>query len=188
MPQQANVPAASERPHTELPEKVSHNVSMRFKADERKFSGDTTEYWDEYVDNYRKIARDYKLSDVQRLQYLHKLLIHNAKRLYDNVVSPYVASFQQAVNHISYGYNLPIRQRRVKNYLHSLGINLLIAKGTEDSESFSSIYKIILKLSPQSTIPSRGCSQNRIFQSRDLGLREGQETLSRAAPHQLTYQ
>lgn len=46
-PQKAVVQDVDDRPRTELSEKVAHSISMRLKGDDRKFSGDKTEFWDE---------------------------------------------------------------------------------------------------------------------------------------------
>ena len=40
-------------------EKVAHNMAMRLKDRDKKFSGDVGECWQEYVDEYRQVSRDY---------------------------------------------------------------------------------------------------------------------------------
>lgn len=49
------------------PERVAHNVAMHLTDAEAKFSGDMTEFWDECVDVYNQMSRDYILSDDQKL-------------------------------------------------------------------------------------------------------------------------
>lgn len=46
-------------------ERTAHNDAMRLKEKEKKFSGDIGEFWYEFVDEYQKISRDYKLSQSQ---------------------------------------------------------------------------------------------------------------------------
>lgn len=133
----------------ELSGRVAHNISMRLKDAESKFSGDTAECREEYVDNYCQIARDYEHTDAQKLQFLHNVLSKDAKRFYNNVIAPHVATFQQAVDQISHEYNYPLRRSRGKSFLNGLRINSLIEEGTEASEALSSVYKTILKLSSQ---------------------------------------
>lgn len=53
---------------------------MRLKQRENKFSGDLGEAWMEFVDEYLQISRDYSLTPVQKLQYLHNLLRGDAKK------------------------------------------------------------------------------------------------------------
>lgn len=43
-------------------DKLAHNVAMRLRNNEKKFSGDTSECWQEYVDEYSQVSRHYSLS------------------------------------------------------------------------------------------------------------------------------
>ena len=63
-------------------ERVAHNVTMRLKDNEKKFSGDLGENWMEFVDEYSQVARDYNLNISQKLQYIHNILRGDAKRFY----------------------------------------------------------------------------------------------------------
>ena len=74
-------------------EKVAHNVAMRLKDKDQKFSGDLGESWMEYVDDYLQLCRDYSLSPTQKLQYLHNQLRGDAKRYYFDQVDGYDTSF-----------------------------------------------------------------------------------------------
>lgn len=38
--------------------RTAQNVAMRLKDNEKKFSGDTGESWNEFVDEHRKITQD----------------------------------------------------------------------------------------------------------------------------------
>lgn len=93
---------------------------MRIKAYDSKYGGVTTRFWDEYVDNYRQIARDYRVTDERKLQVLHNIFSKNAKGFFIAAVVPHVVAFQQAVNQISAEYYSPVRQVQVENYPHSL--------------------------------------------------------------------
>lgn len=105
------------------------------------------------------------------------------------MVAPHAASFQQAIDHISREYNSPVRQSRVKNYLQSLRLNSLRAKGTEISEALASIYKTILRLSPQCPMSHPGDAHKIEFlRAAVVACEWAREPLSRAASHQLTYQ
>lgn len=61
------IQAIDNRPQTKLLKKVAHNISIRLKDNESEFIVYTTKCRDEYVDNYRQIARDYELTDIQNL-------------------------------------------------------------------------------------------------------------------------
>lgn len=108
---------AGNRSQAEQAEKVSHNISMRLKENESEFSGDATECWYEYVDNYRQISRDYRLADAQKLQFLQDDLSKDANKTYNNVVVPHSTTFQQAIDPSSLEYKSPERQSKAKNYL-----------------------------------------------------------------------
>lgn len=46
-------------------EKVAHNVAMRRKDAEQKFSGDLGQCWQDYIDDYDQIVLDYRLTQDQ---------------------------------------------------------------------------------------------------------------------------
>eukprot|EP00171_Calliarthron_tuberculosum_P002991 IDg2991t1 len=100
--------------------KVAHNIAMRFRENSAKFSGDIGESWIEYVAEYLQVSRDYNLSTVQKLQFLHNILRGDAKRFYLDQIQGHVNSFQQAVDSIGREYNSIVRQNRVKNYLSGI--------------------------------------------------------------------
>ena len=95
-------------------EKVAHNVAVRLKDKEKKFSGDLGESWMEYVNDYLQLCRDYSLSPTQKLHYLHNLLRGDAKRYYLDKVDGYATSFQQATQMLESEYNFAVHQTRVK--------------------------------------------------------------------------
>lgn len=92
--------------HSKQPERITYNVAMRLRDSESKFSGDTNECWDEYVNTYKQMAKDYRLSDEQKLQFLHNTLNKDALRFYKVMVAPNMPTHQQAVNQISMEYIL----------------------------------------------------------------------------------
>ena len=54
--------------------KVAHNVAIRFNEFAMKFHGNFGEFWQECVDEYRQVPRDYSLNQRQKVEYLHNLL------------------------------------------------------------------------------------------------------------------
>ena len=137
-------------------DKIAHNVAMRLKERDRKFSGGLGESWVEFVDEYLQICRDYSLSPTQKFQYMHNLLAGDAKRYYLDKIYVYATSFQQAVEVIEREYNSPVRQARVKNYLNQLRLSFLRAEGIEQSAALAKLYRIITKLSRQAPSSHRG--------------------------------
>lgn len=95
-------------------ERVAHNVGMHLKDADPKFSGNTRECLDEYVFVYHQMTRDYRLSDVQKLQYFYNTLSKDALRFYTSVVQPNVSTFHQKVNFISEEYHSSVCQARIK--------------------------------------------------------------------------
>lgn len=77
---------ASGAHHGTNAERLAHNVAMRLKDKDKKFSGDLGESWMEFVDDYLQMCRDYSLTHVQKLQYMHNLLRGDAKRFYQHNV------------------------------------------------------------------------------------------------------
>lgn len=188
-PQKAIQQDIDDRPWTLITEKVVCNISTRLKVDECRLSRNRTKYWDEDLDNYRQIARDYRLSDLQTLQYLQDNLSKDAKRYCNNVAAPHAALFQQAVDYISRKYTSPVQEHKVKNYVQSIGVNSLMTKGTKAFKAVSLTYRINLKLSPQYPGPHR----RDVYKFEDhraavLAYKRTRELLFRATSQQLTYQ
>lgn len=48
--------------------KITHNMAMRFSRFDNKFTGDIGQSWNEFVVEYLQVARDYELSNAQKLQ------------------------------------------------------------------------------------------------------------------------
>lgn len=119
--------------------RISHNVAMRLKNMEQKFSGDLGECWQKYVDAYNQIARDYKLNPSQNLQYLHNTLSKDAQRFYIDRVEQYATTYQQAIDMIDREYNSPVRQTRIKNYLKSLRVRNFVLEGMEVSTALAKV-------------------------------------------------
>lgn len=170
-------------------ERVAHNVAMRLRDNDKKFSGDIGECWMEFVDEYQQIARDYKLTATQKLQYLHNILSKDASRFYLDRVAHYATTFQQAVEMIDQEYNSIVRQTRVKNYLNNLRVSDFEANGDEISVALMKVYKAILKLSRQVPVSHRGDAHRIEFLRRSVvGYNWSHEPLSRVATHNLSFQ
>ena len=78
----APVSSSSRCPGASSIDKIAHNVAMRLKDKDRKFSGAIGECWMEFVDEYQQISRDYALSMTQKFQYMQNLLRGDAKRFH----------------------------------------------------------------------------------------------------------
>lgn len=170
-------------------EKMAHNVAMRLKDTDKKFSGDLGECWHEFVDDYQQISRDYNLSATQKFQYLHNILRRDALRFYLDRVQNYATNFPQAVEMIDREYNSPVRQTRVKNYLNGLRVSEFVTEGTEISSALAKVYKLILKLSRQVPASHRGDAHKMEFlRGAVIGYSWSHEPLSRVATHGLSFQ
>ena len=170
-------------------DKVAHNVAMRFKDFAMKFHGNVGECWQEYVDEYRQVARDYGLNQKQKLDYLHNLLSGDAKRFYLDVVDGYASGFQQAVDMVEGEYNSIVRQTRVKNYLNTLRLSQYESEGIETPASLERVYKTITKLARQVPRAFRGEEHKVDFLRKAVvGNSWANEPLSRIAPHNVGFQ
>lgn len=98
------------------------------------------------MDEYRHMPRNYRLSSQQKLQYLHNLLLGDAKRFYLDVIDEYAASFQQSVELVEKQYNSHVRQNKVKNYLKYLRMSSFVNDGMDMSEPLEKVYKTITEV------------------------------------------
>eukprot|EP00171_Calliarthron_tuberculosum_P023645 IDg23645t1 len=178
----SNTGSASGAPGRE--DRTAHNIGMRFKEKESKFSGDIGQSWIEYVAEYQQVARDYGLSPSQKKQYLHNLLRGDAKRFYLDQVDNQVNNFNQAVQVIENEYNSVVRQNRVKTYLSTLRLSKFVTDGTDELSALEKVYKLITKLSPQVPQSHRGEAHKIEFlRNSTVGFAWATEPLSRIATH-----
>lgn len=103
--------------------KTAHNIAMRLRDAEQKFSGDLSECWEDYQDEYEQISEDYNLSNEQKFKYLHNFLRKDAHRFYLDSVKPNSKPYADAVTLLEKEYNSIVRQTRVKNHLNSLRLS-----------------------------------------------------------------
>lgn len=178
--------SASTIPHGTTTDRLAHNVAMRLKHNENKFSGDLGECWMEFVDEYLQISRDYSLTPIQKLQYMHNLLRGDAKRYFLDRVDGYATGFQQAVSMIEEEYNSQVRQTRVKNYLSSIRSSTFVGQVTETSEALAKVYKIISKTG--SSLAPGDAHKIEFLRNAIVGLNWASEPLSRVSTHNLTFQ
>lgn len=183
---------SSSAPESSTPsssDRVAHNVAMRLKDTNSKFSGELGQSWMEYVDEYTQICRDYSLSPAQKLQYLHNLLHGDAKRFYLDKIDGYATGFQQAVAMVNEEYNSHVRQTRIKDYLNAIRVRSFMNKGVSESDSLSKVYKLIVKLSRQAPQAFRG-DANKVEYLRNavVGFPWAKEPLSRVGTMGLTFQ
>lgn len=170
-------------------DRTAHNIALRFKESSSKFSGNLGESWMEFVAEYQQVARDYRLSPRQKLQYLHNLLRADAKRFYLDRVDGYATGFQQAVDLVESEYNSVVRQNRVKTYLGNLRMSSFAAEGLEPAASLEKTYKLITKLAPQVPRSHRGDAHKVEFlRNAVVGNSWATEPLSRIATHGLSFQ
>eukprot|EP00171_Calliarthron_tuberculosum_P023415 IDg23415t1 len=170
-------------------DKTAHNMGMRFRDKDTKFSGDIGQSWMEYVAEYQQVARDYGLSPAQKKQYLHNLLRGDAKRFYLDQVDNQVNNFNQAVLVIENEYNSVVRQNRVKTYLGTLRLSKFVTDGLDELAALEKVYKLITKLSPQVPQSHRGEAHKiEYLRNSTVGFSWATEPLSRIATHGLSFQ
>ena len=181
--------SAHEASSSSSSDRIAHNVAMRLKENDKKFSGELGQSWMEFVDEYLQMCRDYSLSPTQRLQYLHNLLRGDAKRFYLDKVDGYASSFQQAVQMIHDEYNSHVRQTRIKDYLNTIRVSNFMEKGISATDALSKVYQLIVKLARQAPQSFRG-DVNKVEYLRNAVVGHGwaKEPLSRVGTMSLTFQ
>jgi len=135
---------------------VVYSVSKAYYREGSKFSGEIGQSWNEAVANYQQVAKDYELTDRQKLQYIHYMLDGDAKRYYYDSVEPQAGTFNHAIMLIGNEYNSMVRQNRVKNVLSTLRLQQHIGEDGDEGKALANIYRIITKLAPQVPQSHRG--------------------------------
>ena len=75
--------------------KISHNISSRFKKEDR-YTGKIGEDIHDEINSYRDCAQDFHLSDEQMLRFFHNVLDGEAKRYYRSHVIQHAQGFNSA--------------------------------------------------------------------------------------------
>lgn len=173
----------------EDPGKLAATIARRFSSHEAKFSGDVTENWNEYVDNYRQISFEHQLNDQQMLLFIYNILKVDARLFYQSTVKPHVSTFQQAVDYISGEYNTSVRMNQVVSLLDGLRVSNLESEGMEVPAALRKMYKTILRLFHQCLPSHRGDAHKIGFHRRAVVLYDWSTgPLSRASSESMTYQ
>jgi len=174
---------------TNPPDRLAHNVGMRFRDPSAKFSGGIGESWMEYVGDYQQVARDYSLTATQKLQFLHNIDTGAAKRYYLNHVQAFASTFAQAVEMVGTEFNSAVQQNEVKTYLSNYDMSALIDGGKTEAGALAHAYKTIVKLAPLLPRSHQGDANCVDFLHHAvLGYEWATEPLSRVATHSLSFQ
>lgn len=164
-------------------------ISLRFKNNSSKFSGDPNECLDDFVADYELVCRDYGLSPMQMLRYIYNLLRDDAKRFYLNELVHSVNSYDLMVMRLRNEYHSDVRQSQARNKLASLRMVAFESKGMSVEQALTATYQAVLtgsKLLP----PSHSGEVFRVEYLRDavVGYEWATEPLSRVSTHKLGFQ
>lgn len=129
-------------------DRLSFNISQRYRDIATRFSGEPDQVWSEFVQDYLLMARDNHLSVEQRYQYLHYVLAGDAKRFYLNTVQGHATTFTEAVAMIEAEYNSTAKQMQVKNTLSNHKLSSMVTAGKDVKTALADTYKMIVRLSP----------------------------------------
>lgn len=137
-------------------DKVAHNISMRFKNAENKFSREIVERWVEFVEEYRRVTNAYGLNEEQKINDVHNIIRKESRRFYIGRVKGYASNFYHAVNLIETEYNSFVHQNLLENYPNALFVSNLNKATTDTAAALVKVYKAILNLTRQVPISHRG--------------------------------
>jgi hypothetical protein len=90
--------------------KTARHIAMRFKNEGSRFDGALGNDYMEYCNNYCDAARDYKLSDSQKLEFYGHVFTGEAKRHYRKYIDGAVSTFPEANAIMLKEYNSTTRQ------------------------------------------------------------------------------
>ena len=120
-------------------DKQSHNMAVRFKNESSQFSGAQGECLQKFVDEYNDACTDYGQSDEQRMQYIHHIILGNAKRYYNNYVKSVAKDHKTVVTLMDNQYNTISRRNRIESYLHRLRIQQFLNEKTNMSDAMEKL-------------------------------------------------
>ena len=121
-------PDASETPNVQMthrskeqaPPRVHHDIAIRFKNKEDKFSGELNQNWERFKRIYERVSFDYNLNNQQKLQFLHNLLDGAALDFYNDEIQNQVVTYEEAIKQMNEKFNSIHQQNRIKDNLFSI--------------------------------------------------------------------
>ena len=128
--------------------KVAHNIAIRFKEQDKKFSGAIGESWDEFLQEFKAALNECDVTHTQASKLFHHILTGEAKRFYYAQLHNHALSFEDLVNGIREEYNSSTRQMRALNYLQNIHVRDFINNGRSASEALSNVYSLITRMEP----------------------------------------
>lgn len=150
-----HAPVANLAREQEDERRLAHNISQRFKKDD-KFTGKLGENLQDFLNNYEEACIDYSFTPEQKLKYLHNLFEGEAKAFYREHVFTVCHSYPEACNTLLAKFNNISRQIRVRQYLQSLSLNAIVSKESCDvSEGLEKLRNTIVKFAPQGPMSYR---------------------------------
>lgn len=144
-------------------DRIGQSIGMRYSKDSMKFTGAEDQAFHEYVGFYLKVARDFSLTNEQKLMFMYNIFAGEAMRFFDSHVDGHVETFSEAVLMMNKQYNSTTRQTAVQNRLTNLRHSKLVAKGMGNKEALEHVYETITKLSPQLPMNYRDDSHKRDY-------------------------
>lgn len=118
---------------------VHHQISLRFKNKESKYSGIDTEIFSDFLSDYATVSEDYGLSATQKLKYFHNLFRGSALRYFNTNVKGRSSTFAEAVTAIRSHFNSEDAQQRVKASLSSLSFQSFVDKEGSKSKGLRAL-------------------------------------------------
>ena len=128
--------------------RVAHNMSQRFKHSDDKFSAQTGQKIEEFFTNYEIAANDYKLTEEQKLKFLHNLFGGQARRYYTDQASlerTYIGAKCVMLDE----FNSRTKQESTRLYLQSLTLKKVMEKHSIDEpKALERIWEEITQYAP----------------------------------------
>lgn len=130
--------------------KAAVSVSQQYKNNKDRFKGKLGEDIHQYIHNYETICEDYKLSESQKLKFLHYLFADEAKTFFDSLDISEKDTFEKATNSVIKQFDTKTKQTRVRQYLQSLTLTEIVNnKSCTISDGLEELRSTISKLAPQ---------------------------------------
>jgi hypothetical protein len=167
--------------------KMAQSMFIRFKDEDKKFTGVIDQSLSEFIDEYIQACNSVGVPRNQRLHHLHNVLGGEAKRFYNKQVQENYATFEEAVAVLEREYSSFPRQQRILTHLENLRVPPLLAKGKTKSEALHQIWQEITRLGPQCP-PSHRSDEIKVAMLRAavIGNSWARDPVSRAATTPMT--
>ena len=128
---------------------ISNDVAKRLMNDSSKFSGESTECWPKYVENYSRISMEMELTADMQVKLFHHLLKGHALEFFRDNIEVQFRNFEDVLEKMNDEFCSSVKMETIARTLEAMHISQFEEDGKSEEAALSKMAKEIQELNPQ---------------------------------------